>query len=45
MINNHFVDDSLLSVSVDEESISTIKDCLVVFCEASREIVIDHETK
>jgi hypothetical protein len=42
MINNHFVDDSLLLVSADEESISTERNCLAVVCEASGEIVSDH---
>jgi hypothetical protein len=28
MVNNHFVDDSLLSVIVERESVSIARDCL-----------------
>jgi len=44
MIKNHFAYDSLFSVSIDQKSISTARDCLVVFCEASGAIVSDHKT-
>jgi hypothetical protein len=44
MINNNFVDDSLMSVSTDQNSISTSMDCLAVFCEASGAIFSDHKT-
>jgi hypothetical protein len=44
MIKSHFADDSLLLVSIDEESILTAKYCLTVFCEASRAIFSDHKT-
>ena len=44
MINNPFVDDSLLSVSTDQGLVSTARDCLAMFCEASGAIVNDHKT-
>jgi len=43
MINNHFVDDSLFSSSADKEFVLAFRDCIIVFCEASREIVRDHK--
>ena len=45
MINNHFVDDSLFSVFADKESILAFRDSIIVFCEASGEIVRDHKIK
>ena len=30
MVHNHFVDDSLLLVSIDQESIATSRDCIYV---------------
>jgi len=41
--HNHFADDSLLSVRVDQDSVAGARDCLSVFCEASGAIVSDHK--
>jgi hypothetical protein len=40
MINNHFVDDSLLSVSVDEESILAFRDCLQCFVRLQGKLLV-----
>jgi hypothetical protein len=44
MVNDHFADDSLLLVSVDQESVSAARDCFILFCEVVGAIVSDHKT-
>ena len=43
MVNNHFFDDFLLSMTTENESISTTMKCLSLFCKASSVIVNDHK--
>jgi hypothetical protein len=43
VINNHFSDDSLLSISTNQELVSTSRDCLAMFFEDSKAIVSDHK--
>ena len=43
MVNNYFAYDSLLSVSVEQESFSAARECMSVFY-ASGDIVSDHKT-
>lgn len=45
MVNNHFTNDFVLSVIVERESCSSIRDCLTVFYETSGAIVSDRNTE
>ena len=44
MVNNHFVDGSLLYLRDDQDVIANAKDCLSIFFHASRDLVSDHKT-
>lgn len=39
VVNNHFVDDSLLLVRLDQILVETTRGCFDVFCSASRVVV------
>ena len=43
MVNNHFADDSLMSMKAYQDSIVGAQDCLSTFCEASGVVVNDHK--
>ena len=43
MVNNHFVNDSLLSLQVGQVVVGA-RDCLVAFYWVSRAMVSDHKT-
>jgi len=45
MVNNHFVDDSLLSVNAEQGSVEGAISCLNTFCTASDSVVNNHKTK
>lgn len=41
MVNNHFANDSLLSISVERSSIDGVRACLDLFCSTSSVVVSD----
>ena len=44
MVTNHFIDDYFLSFQVDEELVSSTRDCLSIFCKASVAKISYHKT-
>ena len=44
MVNNHFLDDSLVSMIVDRELVSTTSKCLNLFCQALGDIISDNKS-
>lgn len=44
MVNNHFTNDSLLSIGMDQSSVDDALSCLVNFCRAFGAIVSPHKT-
>ena len=43
MVNNHFADDSLLSMHVEQSLVDGAHACLVLFCLALSAMVSDHK--
>lgn len=43
MMNNHFVDDSLLSLPLDQNSMDATRSCLDIFCSAFGSMVSKHK--
>ena len=43
-MNNHFVDDSLLSLRADQEVIANARDCLSIFLHACQALFSDNKT-
>ena len=44
MVNNKFAHDYLLSIRVDQGSVSSTRGCLSIFCNPSRSEINDHKT-
>lgn len=44
MVNDHVVDDSLLSLRADQDVVASVIDCLSIYFHASRDLVSDRKT-